>query len=339
VRFANSRLVLYATVTATKVLGRRSARLAGPSAYLLWFTPWRIPVSERGQRKQAGWLEPTQPFALRTSVGRIAGFTAGEGPVVILVHGWGERAAGMGGFIAPLTGAGFRVVGFDLPAHGDSTGQMTHGPLDGARALREVADHFGGAHALVAHSLGANAALLALEAGLAVDRAVLIAPNVDVAYALETFQAMFGLPPKAMEGLQRRIERRFGPGIARHLAGDRIARRIEIPGLVFHDPDDPQVPFEGSERLVGAWSGSRLIETPGLGHGSITRDPSVIERTVELVAEPALKLASASGEALRRGSGGPALHSGNPPGPGARPRGPRATDPPAGPPLHTASPT
>jgi pimeloyl-ACP methyl ester carboxylesterase len=303
VKFANSRLVLYATVTATKVLGRHSARLAGPFAYLLWFTPWRIPVSERGLRKQAGWLEPTQPFALRTSVGHIAGFTAGEGPVVILVHGWGERAAGMGGFIAPLTGAGFRVVGFDLPAHGDSSGQMTHGPLDAARALREVADHFGDAHAVIAHSLGANAALLALEAGLAVHRAILIAPNVDVAYALETFQAMFGLPTRAMEGLRSRIERRFGPGIWRHIVGDHLARRIETPGLVLHDPHDPLVPFEGSERLVGAWSGSELIKTPGLGHGAITRDSSVIGRTVKFVAEPALKLASASAEALRSGSG------------------------------------
>jgi hypothetical protein len=49
------------------------------------------------------------------------------------------------------------------------------------------------------------------------------------------------------------------------------------------------VPFEGSERLVRAWTGSRLIEGPGLGHGAITRDPSVIESAVAFVAEPALE--------------------------------------------------
>lgn len=166
---------------------------------------------------------------------------------------------------------------------------MTHGPIDSAVAIREVADHFGGAHAVIAHSLGANAALLAMKAGLAVNCAILIAPNVDVAFAMETFQLMFGLPPKAIVGLRRKIERRFGPSIWHDVGGDRAAREIRTPGLVFHDPDDPQVPFVGTERLVRAWRGSTLVEAPGLGHGAITRDASVIERAVAFLAEPTLR--------------------------------------------------
>ena len=290
-KLANSRPLLYATLFATRLLGRFSARLAGVPAYLLWFIPWRVPVSERGLQKQAGWLEPTQPFALRTSVGRIAGFTAGEGPAVLLIHGWGERAATLGGFIAPLTDAGFRVVGVDLPGHGGSTGQMSN-PIVSARAVREVADHFGGAHALIAHSLGGHAALWAMNEGLRVNRAVLIAPNVDMGYAMGTFEVLFSLPANAMTGLKRRIGRRYGPNIWRDLSGEYLVRRNEIPGLVFHDPDDPQVPFEGSEELVSAWSGSRLIEARELGHGAITRDPSVIESAVGFVKEPALESAA-----------------------------------------------
>ena len=286
-KLGNSRLVLGTTLYATRLFGRVSARLAGAPAYLLWFIPWRVPVSERGLRKQAGWLEQTEPFAMRTSVGRIAGFTAGDGPVVILVHGLGERAAALGGFIAPLTEAGFRVVGLDLPGHGGSSGQMKN-PIKSAAVVREVADHLGGAHAVIAHSLGGHAALWAMNEGLAVERAVLIAPNVDMGYATKTFQFLFGLPDKAMEGLKRKIERRYGPDIWRNLSGEHLARNIEVPGLVFHDPEDPQVPFEGSERLVRTWRAARLIETPELGHGTITRDPSVIERAVTFVAEPAL---------------------------------------------------
>ena len=283
-KLANSRPVLYATLLATRFFGRFSARAAGVPAYLLWFIPWRVPVSERGLKKQAGWLEPTKPFSLRTSVGRIAGFTAGEGPVVILIHGLGERGAALGGFIAPLTNAGFRVVGVDLPGHGASAGQMNN-PILSAAVVQEVADHFGGAHALVAHSLGGHAALWAMNEGLSLQRAVLIAPNVDMGYATDTFQALFGLPSKAMDGLKQKIERRYGPSIWSDLSGEHLVRHNETPGLVFHDRDDPQVPFEGSERLVRAWSGAELIEAPGLGHGPITRDPSVIERAVGFVAE------------------------------------------------------
>ena len=284
-RLANSRLVLYAALGTTKLLGRFSARLAGPTAYLLWFVPWRIAVSDRGLKKQARWLEPTQPFTLKTTVGRISGFTAGEGPAVLLVHGWGENGAGLGGFIEPLVGAGFRVIGFDLPAHGGSSGQLTHGPIDAAVAVREVADHFGGVHAVIAHSLGATGALTALRDGLETNRVVLIAPNVDVSYAMDTFQRLFGLPPKAMTGLRRKIERRFGPNVWRNVNVDHLGGRFRVPALVFHDPDDPQVPFEGSERLVSGWRGAKLIETPGLGHGAITRDDSVIDSAVGFIDE------------------------------------------------------
>lgn len=285
-RIANSFPILKVMLVATKFLGRYSSRLSGAIAYLLWFIPWRVPVSERGLQKQARWLEPTRPFTLRTSVGRVAGFTAGEGPLVMLVHGWGDRAAGLGGFIAPLSDAGFKVVGFDLLAHGDSERQMTN-PIESATVLREVADHLGGAYGVIAHSLGATAALWAMKDGLAVTRAVLIAPNVEMAYAMGSFEAMFGLPPKAIAGLKRKLERRFGANIWHELRGDNLVSHVTTPGLICHDPDDPQVPFEGSTRLIHAWRGSRLIEAPGLGHGGITRDPSVIEQAVAFITEPA----------------------------------------------------
>lgn len=285
-RLANSRALLVATVTTTRFFGRYSARLAGATAYWLWFLPWKVPVSDRGLQKQAHWLEPTHPFVLRTSVGRIAGFVAGDGPTVILMHGLGDRGASLGGFIAPLTDAGFRVVGLDLPGHGGSSGQTTN-PIVMAAALREVADHLGDAHAIVAHSLGASAALWAMKDGFGVDRAVLIAPTVDMGRAMETFQGLFGLPPKAITGLRRKIERRFGPAIWRDLGGEHLVTNVETAGLVFHDPDDRRVPMAGSERLVRSWPGSRLIQAPGLGHGAITRDPSVIERAVAFVAQPA----------------------------------------------------
>ena len=291
-KLASSRPVLFATIALARVLGRFSERLAGVPTYFLWFIPWAVPVSERALQKQARWLEGSEPFAVRTSVGRVAGFTAGSGPLVILVHGLGERAAGLGGFIAPLVAAGYTVVGIDLPGHGASGRQMSN-PIVAATAVREVADHLGvgGAHAVIAHSLGACAALWAMRnQGLVVERAVLIAPAVDMAHAMDTFQAGFGLPDKAIAGLQRKIVRRYGTSIWRDLGGDHLAASLDTPGLVFHDPDDPQVPIDVSRSLEGVWKGSRLVEAPGLGHGAITRDPSVIEQAVAFVAEPALSV-------------------------------------------------
>ena len=278
--------LMKASAMAAAILGRCSERLSVLPASLLWFTPWEVPVSDRGRAKQAGWLRDTEPVMFSTPFGRIAGFSAGSGPVVLLVHGWGESAASLGGFVAPLTAAGFRVVGMDLPAHGASSGRRTN-ILHSGDAITAVAEQVGGVTAVVAHSMGANATLWAIKQGLRVDRAVMLSPNVDFSNALKTFEEMFSLPPKTVRGLKRSIARKFGHNVWSDLRGDVLAIGLEVPGLVFHDPDDPVVPFTGSRDLLLTWRTAQLVEVPGVGHGGITRDPEVIERAVEFVSSDA----------------------------------------------------
>ena len=282
-RLANSPIAHKLFLSSTKVAGRYSSWLAQYPVARLWFTPWRVPLSERAISKQQGWLRATEPFTRSTRHGRVSGYVAGAGPNVLLVHGWGEDAAGLGGFIAPLTNAGYRVIGMDLPGHGQSAGGTTN-ILDAGEAISDVIASLGSVHAVIGHSLGANAVLWAVgHCGVWPVRLVLLAPNTDLTHALDTFQYLYGLSPRTMTGLKRRIARRFGPGVWTDLRGDVLARDLQVPGLVFHDPEDPQVPIEGSRRLVAAWPAGSLVEVPGLGHGAITRDPGVIERAVSFL--------------------------------------------------------
>src|SRR5688572_2988678 len=104
-----------------RIAGRFSRRLGGWLAARLWFTPWEVELSERALEREANWTADTQPLAIRFDGGVLHGFAAGDGPTILLVHGWGERASAMGAFIAPLTSAGYRVVAIDLPGHGRTT--------------------------------------------------------------------------------------------------------------------------------------------------------------------------------------------------------------------------
>src|SRR5512147_1617576 len=47
-------------------------------------------------------------------------------PTVLLMHGWGGARAQMTGFVDALLFAGYRVVAYDQPAHGQSDGKMTN---------------------------------------------------------------------------------------------------------------------------------------------------------------------------------------------------------------------
>jgi alpha-beta hydrolase superfamily lysophospholipase len=60
---------------------------------------------------------------------RLATWSYGKGPTILLVHGWNGHAAQLRAFVSPLVDAGYRVVAFDQPAHGQSSGARTHGML------------------------------------------------------------------------------------------------------------------------------------------------------------------------------------------------------------------
>ncbi len=262
--------------------GAVSSRAGAAFAWQLWFTPWRTGTSPAAAAREAGWLRDATPLSIPLAGQTIHGFTAGAGPTVLLVHGWGDAGARMGAFVAPLAEAGYRVVGIDLPAHGATAGRTTNA-YEAAGAIRAVADALGGLHAVIAHSMGGAETMLALREGLVVRRVVLLASAVRLEHAIGQFAAMFHLPPRTVAGLRRKIEARFGSGVWADLAADATAANLRVPALIVHDRDDQQVDFADGRTLAAAWPGSRFLETRGLGHHRLLRDAGVIEEAVAFV--------------------------------------------------------
>jgi pimeloyl-ACP methyl ester carboxylesterase len=270
-----------ATLVATSTAAKVSTRLAGLFAARLWFTPWTVPLGDRAKAHQASWLADTTSVQFATSAGTVAGYAAGAGPTVLLVHGWGERSGDMGAFIEPLTSSGYRVVGIDLPAHGKSPGTQTN-LIIAADAVNEIARETD-VRAVIAHSMGGHAVMTAMSQGSTPEAVVLLAPAVRLTGALKRFGYLFGLPPRAVTGLRETIERRFGATVWDDLSADRMARAFTTPSLIFHDHEDPQIDPADSELLADAWPGAALKKTTGLGHGKIVRDAAVIRGAVQFV--------------------------------------------------------
>ena len=116
---------------------------------------------------------------------------AGEGPVVLLVHGLGTSSVTWSRNIEPLAGSGYTVLAPDLPGHGDSDKprSLSYGPVAGARLIHDFLDALGVDRvSLVGNSAGGLiAGLFALDHPLRVDRLVLVASaglGRDVSWAL-----------------------------------------------------------------------------------------------------------------------------------------------------------
>jgi pimeloyl-ACP methyl ester carboxylesterase len=96
--------------------------------------------------------------------GRIAYEVAGEGPLVVLSHGVGDRRQAFRFLLPRLVRAGFRVAAADLRGHGESsTGAWKAiSRTDVAGDLTALIRHLGGGPAvIVGHSLSGGAATIA----------------------------------------------------------------------------------------------------------------------------------------------------------------------------------
>jgi pimeloyl-ACP methyl ester carboxylesterase len=199
---------------------------------------------------------------------------------VLLVHGWAGKAAQFFALIGTLREQGFSVVAFDAPAHGNSSGVFASGPAF-ARAARKVDELHGPFYGVVAHSLGATATTIALAQGLKVQRAVLLAPVAFVEPLLEMFIKLRELGYPLAAGLRERFAARYSGGI---ISIPLLAKDFQISALIFHDPDDGELPFSHGESIAQAWAGARLVPASGAGHWRILRDQTVIEGTVAFLA-------------------------------------------------------
>jgi pimeloyl-ACP methyl ester carboxylesterase len=94
--------------------------------------------------------------------GRIAYDVTGQGPLVLLSHGIGDRRQ-VYRFLGPkLAGAGYRVVTADLRGHGESSmGWASISRTDVAGDLLALIRHLGGPAVIVGHSISGGAATIA----------------------------------------------------------------------------------------------------------------------------------------------------------------------------------
>lgn len=228
----------------------------------------------RPGRGRASAVPPrAERFAARAGGELVRGVRLGNGPAVLLVHGWGGWGAQLAAFARPLAEAGCTAVWYDGPGHGASSGRTATIPQL-ADALAAVARAVG-ARAAIAHSVGGAALALALERGLPLDAAVLVAPPRAPEAFFERFCAATGLGPRARDLLRARIERLVGLRMSDLTVPD-IAARLATPALVVHDRADGEVPFGDGEEIARAWPGARFRATDGLGHRRVLRDPRVV---------------------------------------------------------------
>ncbi|WP_426593520.1 alpha/beta fold hydrolase [Cellulomonas sp. McL0617] len=263
------------TLTLTvRTLDRIAPRLVARNALRMWCTPTH---ARPGEHVPGG-------VSWRLADGTV-GETWGTGPRVYLVHGWGGHRAQLASFVVPLTSAGFQVIAYDAPSHGDSgpgaLGRRRSSLIELMDAIETVVAAHGTAHAIVGHSLGAAAVALAVLDGTQAGRLVLVAPPAEPVEYTRQFARALGFSEGTRTLLLERMEVLAHRPLDDLMIPARAAGRADLPPLlVVADRSDKETDPADGERIAEVWPDAEVRMSEGLGHRRILRDADTVAAVV-----------------------------------------------------------
>jgi 2-hydroxy-6-oxonona-2,4-dienedioate hydrolase len=231
---------------------------------------------------------------------RVYAAVFGEGPPVVLLHGYGVSGTYMRPLARALAGS-FSPYVPDLPGQGRSS--VMPGPTS-IRALGEVLGEWVEAAGLVrpafvANSMGCQIVTqLAVASPERVGPMVLVGPTIDPSRRAARHQLFGGLrdstrEPLSLIALTTRDDASVGIrrllATARVVLGDRIEERlplIEQPTVVVYGENDGFIGRDWAERVAALLPRGRLIVIPHEAHAVHYTRPDLIAAIVgELLVE------------------------------------------------------
>ncbi|WP_282845789.1 alpha/beta fold hydrolase [Microbacterium oxydans] len=260
-----------------------SPTLAGDISYRLFFaTSPRMSVSEADT--------PTHSDARRgrlTVRGReVVTYEWGTGSrTALLLHGWRGRASQFAPLVRELRGERFRVIAFDAPAQGSSSGRSTD-IRDWIDAAEQPHTEHGSFAVIVGHSFEALAALTIARSTVPTPAVAAIAGAAAPDTFLAQFAADLDLDAATTDRLSERFRRRLGVNQAT-ISARYDAVQHPLPDdttlLVVHDRGDRRMPDHDSLRLHDAHgTRSHLVQTRGLGHTRVLSADATLDAVVAL---------------------------------------------------------
>lgn len=262
-------------------LERLSPGIAHRFFVYLFFTPfkYKTPYKEQAAAKSA------EKFSVTLHGRKIQCYAWGEGPVVLLVHGWAGRGTQLRKFISPLNHAGYRVIAIDGPAHGASDGRKTN-LEEFKQVFFLLVQQIKSIEAIIAHSFGGAASLYAISQGLPVNTLINIASPTIGNEIIQSYLKALNASDRMGEAFKQYVIKRSGKTFDEFTSLEFIKNvSQELSLLLVHDSDDKEVSMKHPLALKAQFPQAEVFQTTGLGHNRILKDDEVIKRCVTFILQ------------------------------------------------------
>lgn len=231
------------------------------------------------------WMMADRRYEVTLNDQEIAVYSWGQGPLVVLMHGWSGSGTQFRYFIPALVQAGYRVAAFDAPGHGSNPGRYSD-LLQFSDSLVAIQQQLGPINTVIAHSLGAMATTLATHRGLMPGRIVLIAPHLDIDEMFNSYADLLNLRAILKQRFRENVKQKIDQLIKiedswRLFNINYLLDDNQQSGLLVFDEDDNEVPQKHFREIENHWINAQTVHTRGLGHVQVLKDQNTIASIID----------------------------------------------------------
>lgn len=245
-------------------VSRVAPGLAGEQAFNLFATPKNKKISAA----EASFYSAALRTRIHGDAEDLWVYETGNpwGEVVLLVHGWASNAGSMSGIGAQLSLQGYRVISFDLPAHGNSRLKRTN-LRECATAFQSVFAHYGSPAHIVTHSFGSAVVTFGLtEVPHKIESLVFLTSPDRLSDVFTDFANMLKLSDTSREFIFQRAEALLNRPVSEVNVHEMLSTLNVGRFLMIHDTHDRVVPIAWGERIVSSRENSEVITLTKAGH-------------------------------------------------------------------------
>ncbi len=259
-----------------KLLEKISPVLCMHFARIIWSKPIKYKMPER--EKSILYESEISDLKIQ-SIDKVIKYYrwSGNGPKVLLVHGWSGRATNLYKIINHLYKKGFDIHAFDAPAHGMSSSFTTTLP-EFVSCIEEISKKIYPLSYLIGHSGGGFASIYAASKNLKIKKLILISPFDSVIDLFQTYFKMINIGEKVGDLMLNYFNEKTGIIVHESLCSSIFAKSVNCNTLLIHDKNDKEVSIDDSKKIEKNLSKVLTLYTKGLGHRRILRDEKVIRK-------------------------------------------------------------
>jgi len=257
-------------------------KVAQKIAIEIFFSPPRTSLSQEAQE----FLNQSNKFKVMVDGKAVVAYAWGESSKkILLVHGWGGKATQFNSLIKHLKRAGYEVIAFDVPGHGASEGNYCDLLLF-EEAIQEINNTVGPFEAIIGHSMGGIAGLLAQRNGININKLITISSPSIASDVLYEFRRKLNAAEPTTKAIEEYIQSKYGLPFS-EASGEYIASQLQnqIPTLLIHDIDDKQVNVKNMIALKKKLPHAEHFHSQGYGHNYILQNPQMMEKIERFVCQ------------------------------------------------------